>query len=570
MIAIGSPRIGPVLMSTLLLVAGTALAAPPAGRAPAASMDAYRMDLTVTPAQGTIEGRVAIRYVNRSARPLPSLRFRLDANLNPGLTIELLAVEAADGTPLRWAAKPLAFGRLSSDVGAAEVFLAEALAPQADTSLTMRFSSAGRHIGADLVVLQDDPYLSLDAWYPKAMSPIDGGWSIDDDRPADYDVTLRLPAEFVVASTGRRVGEPARAGVHSEYRLQAAGMRGFTIFASPGWQRQAREAGPVGLAVYLPADASSFAERFLDAAADAIAFYEKEYGKYPATHLDVVGLGSMTGRSQGGSTDCGLIVVFLGSDLEQRYRFLVAHEVAHQYFSVNIGFPRDSTAWVPVGLGLMLDEHYSTSRGLDASWGRRMRDSYLWAERQGYDTTLSQSAQALSASPAPWSSRWNMALTHGKAYAVCAMLRDLMGATAFHEMVRALIRRHAGGIIREADLLAASEAALGEELEWFVAEWTEGRATFDYAIREVTPFDGGWTVEVVRVGTGSFPAKVELSTLEGQTIVQRVDRSKPVSILRFETDGRLKSVRLDPEGAYPDLNPADGVWPRAPASAPVR
>jgi len=112
--------------------------------------------------------------------------------------------------------------------------------------------------------------------------------------------------------------------------------------------------------------------------------------------------------------------------------------------------------------------------------------------------------------------------------------------------------------------VAAAEAALGEKLDWFVADWIDGRATFDYSIREVTKSDDGWTVEVVRVGTGSFPVKVELTTLEGQRIVQRLDRTKPVSLLRFKADGRLESVRLDPDGACPDLDQANGIWPRAP------
>jgi hypothetical protein len=72
----------------------------------------------------------------------------------------------------------------------------------------------------------------------------------------------------------------------------------------------------------------------------------------------------------------------------------------------------------------------------------------------------------------------------------------------------------------------------------------------------------------VRNGTGSFPAKVALVTEEGETVVRRVDRTKPRDVLHFPAGGQMKTVRLDPEDRYPDLAPADNVWPRA--DLPVR
>ena len=546
------------LLAVSCVAADTAFA-----RSPAGSVDVYRLNLTVDSSLGRLDGRLVLQYRNVSTKPIASVQFRLDPNLSKGLSMEILAVEEPSGRTLRWSLKPLAFGTLNSDAGALEVTLPGPLPPGAETKLVMRFRGSGKNIGPDMLMLQDDPYPSLDAWYPKAMTPRDGSWSIDDDRLADYDVTLTLPAAFTVASTGRRAGDPTATGDHREWRLRATEVRGFTVFASRAWQRHARDGGRVALAVYLPSDAESYASRFLDTAADAIAFYEKEYGPYPATHLDIVGVGSMSDSAQGGSTDCNLIVVFLGTGLEQQYRFLIAHEVAHQYFSVRIGSPRDSIGWVPVGLGLMMDEHYAVARGFDADWGRRMRGNYIRAEQMHFDTTLSQSVQGPLKSPAPWSFGWNMALTHGKAYAVCAMLRDLMGPARFQDVVRTIIRQRSGGIVREADLITAAEAVMGQKLDWFVADWIDGRATFDYGIRSVVKSDDGWTVEVDRIGTGSFPAKVELTTEEGQVIVQRVDRTKPADVLRFKTSGKVRSVRLNPENVYPDLNPSDDVWPRA-------
>ena len=196
------------LLASLHLVAGTALAQPPAkltvtapvDRSSTAPVDVYRLDVTVNLSEGTLDGRMALRYRNVSSMPLSSVRLRLDPNLNAGVSIEIVAVDDADGHPLPRTLRPLTFGKLSSEAGALDVALARPLPPGAETTVKIQFRSSGRHITADLLVLQDDPYHSFDAWYPKAMTPRDAGWSIDDDRLADYDVTLRYPASYTVAS----------------------------------------------------------------------------------------------------------------------------------------------------------------------------------------------------------------------------------------------------------------------------------------------------------------------------------------------------------------------------------
>lgn len=567
----------PLPAGALLVVFGALLLVLRASPTPATTTpparpadDAYRIEVAITPAGTRLEGTMALRYGNRSARSLANVRLRLDPNLSSKQSLEIVQIEDGDGRPLPWTHQPLQFGAFSSDKGMIDVTLAQPIAPSGETSLVIHFRSTGNHLGPDMIVLQDDPFTSLDAWYPKAMTPSAAGWSIDDDRLADYDVSVRLPAEFTVCSTGQRGAGTTRDG-QRELRLQARRVRGFTVYGSPRWQRHEKRTGDVALAVCLPAEAASWADRLLDAAADSIAFYEKEYAPFPARHLDIACPGSLGDRAHGSSAACNLITIFLGGKLEQQFRFLVAHEVAHQYFGTLVGFPRDSIGWVPVGLGLMMDEHCARERGFDAAFGpMMMRDFYLRAERMGFDTTLSQPVQAPLRSPPPWSFGWNMALAHGKAYAVCAMLRDLLGAEKFRDVIRTLLRERAGGLVREADLIAACENAVGGRLDWFVADWIDGRATFDYAIKSVEQTDAGWNVTVARLGTGSFPAWVKVTTKDGGTFRQRVDRAKAADVLCFRPASPVISARLNPDGIHPDLNPANDSWPPPPSGTPSR
>jgi len=210
-----------------------------------------------------------------------------------------------------------------------------------------------------------------------------------------------------------------------------------------------------------------------------------------------------------------------------------------------------------------MDEHYAAARGLDATLGRKiMRDFYFRAEQMGFDTTLSQSLERPLQSPPPWSFGWNLSLMHGKGYAVCALLRDLLGAERYQGVIQKLIKDYSGGVIHDGDLIAACESALGERLDWFAADWVNGRATLDYAISAVNKSNDGWDVVVTRVGTAGFPIWVEVVTESGERMRQRANRTKAVDTLHFKTTGVVKTARIDPDNVYPDLNEANNVWPR--------
>lgn len=527
------------------------------------STDEYEMDLLVNPNLGLLHGTMSLHYRNNSSQALSTVRLRLDPNLNPKQSLEITGVTDEENKALPWTYRPLKFANWSSEKGAMEVTLDRSLPTSAEAIIKLEFHSTGNHINPGMVTLQDDPFQSMDGWYPKAMSYRDDGWSLDDDRPANYLASLRLPANYAIASSGT-----AEVGTDKDdyrmVRLNAEHIRGLTIYASPNWKRQERKSGSIQLSICLPPEAEPWADRILDAAEDGIAFYEQEYAPFPSRHLDIVCPGKLGDAAHGSSSSYNLVTIFLGGHLEEQYRFLVAHELAHQYFSTEVGFARDSIGWVPIGLGLMMDEHYARTRGLDATFGRKiMREFYFKAEQMGFDTTLSQSLQKPLQSPPPWSFGWNMSLAHGKAYAVCAMLRDLLGPETFQDVIRKLIREHAGGQITDKDLVRACEAALGEDLKWFTADWIDGRATFDYAIQKPTQSGDGWDIVVDRIGTGGFPALVEITTESGQRLRQRVDRSKQSDTLHFATQDAITKARIDPDDVYPDLDPANNVQPRA-------
>src|ERR1035438_275300 len=131
------------------------------------------------------------------------------------------------------------------------------------------------------------------------MTLLDGSWSIDDDRPSSYSVLLDLPAGFTVASTGRAMQETPAPGGRKTMQLEAEAVRGFAIYASKALKEHRRTIKGLELRALLPEPAQDLAQPMLEAAADAVAFYQTNYGPYPARHLDLLVLGSLSDKPHG-------------------------------------------------------------------------------------------------------------------------------------------------------------------------------------------------------------------------------------------------------------------------------
>jgi aminopeptidase N len=150
---------------------------------------------------------------------------------------------------------------------------------------------------------------------------------------------------------------------------------------------------------------------------------------------------------------------------------------------------------------------------------------------------------------------------HGKAYAVCALLQDLLGQDKFLAVIRKVIRERAGGLLSGADLLRYCETELGSSLDWFAADWVRGQATLDYAISGARPVGSQWEVSINRLGTAGYPVTVEAVTEKGAKLRQRVVRKASAPTLLFATSDPLKSVVIDPDEVTPDVVRDNNHWP---------
>jgi hypothetical protein len=142
-------------------------------------------------------------------------------------------------------------------------------------------------------------------------------------RADEVSVSLAVDREVIIASTGTQTGTQGAAQT-----FVARDVRDFNLAASPGYQLHTARAGGVDITLYelgLPADA------ILNVASRAIRQFEGNVGPYPHDHLNIAETGPWSPIESPAH-------FWLPSNAPGRLLpWMVAHEVAHQWFYSAVG-----------------------------------------------------------------------------------------------------------------------------------------------------------------------------------------------------------------------------------------
>ena len=282
-----------------------------------------------------------IRYTNQTGVALGEVVLAVEPNLRGGFTIENVM---RDGNMLTY---DLSGQRLT-------VFLPQALEPNAQLTISMRFRIS---VPAKI---QEHPYgydvdqLNLTDWYPFVVPYILGqGWVLHEPGPmgehlvfdaADFDVNIRTTeAGIVLATSGVADSQPN--GEWTRYRL--SGARTFAISASDQFLVYDASAGAAQIHAYYYPGYETQGAAILNAAVRAVGIFEAKFGTYPYGTLSVVQADLNDGQEYDG-------LVFLATKFYNEYdgsarSNLVAigvHEIAHQWWFGLVGSDQAMEPWL--------------------------------------------------------------------------------------------------------------------------------------------------------------------------------------------------------------------------------
>src|SRR5262249_16709248 len=337
----------------------------------------YEVSVAVDPQAATYKGHESVTFVNRQKKSTNYLSLFLYPN-DPSITKSDKKFMTLSGVTV--AGKTV---KLDESGPSVQVHLEQPLQSGQSVTVEMDFEAKiPRQAGKDMftetmdelmgmlnqsaqteqdygIFSSSKEILNLGMWYP-AMAKYDSeGW--DEERysgigdvsyfdPADFNVTLTLPVECQAATTGTVVKKIPQKDSTMEYHIESRMTRDFAIELSSKYTSKSRISDRTVIQSYFLRNHQESGQQVLDAAARAFEYYEKLMGPYPYTELDVVeaplygGAGgvefpglvtvsSMLYKDPDASSDDLLAQMMANNPaFEQILEFVVAHEVAHQWW----------------------------------------------------------------------------------------------------------------------------------------------------------------------------------------------------------------------------------------------
>ncbi len=527
----------------------------------------YTLDLSLSDGEGRFAGRGTLRWTNTTGAPQDRLPLLLHPNApgelgapdSGGLELfEVVVVEGPFGalTPIRPTLSEVQFERPIEPGEAITLRLgfqgtlrrldssANDLWAQAMDSLGSMGSPVG---GADYGLLAQGDGLVTAASAVPMVAPFRQGRPVVDEPSGIGDLAWNDPVSFeirVVTPIGLQVvtnladGPTTPLDEGTQVSTAAGvGVRDLVLVASRDWHMQ--EASVQGVTVRswsLTRDRQA-GEDVLGDAAGSLAFFQEHYGDYPFTELDVAEASLVGGA--GGVEFSGMVLIAgylyrepdqasdpfamlggmglegeaqVGSTVVEQRRFVVAHELAHQWSPGLVGTDATRSPVVDEPLAQYLAGRYFQSLIGDKP-GAAVRDRNVLLNYAAFRTLGGRDGAADRPTHTFRTTAEYAGLVYGKAPYLYVALEESLGRARLDRAIQGAIDRCAWTVVSGDDWLQAlqksgARGAVSAGSRW----WREAWGDEDLGVDEE-----GWKLLELAMGPELALSMKDLMALTGLT-----------------------------------------------------
>ncbi len=574
-------------------------------------------------ATAMLTGRETIRYHNRSPDTLDVVYLRVYANLfAPGSPSNdsVPRTRAVEFSRVAVGGQPLAPGAADEAPGfrvdgtVMRIRPRRPLLPGGSLELELAWRYPVPPDGAPRGG-QDGSVYFVSYWYPQ-MAVYDDvvGWHTDPYLGraefymgyGRYDVSLTLPAGWLVAATGtlanprevltertrsrlaaalrdttviavvteadRGAGRATLAGRNGRltWRFAADSVRDFDWGASGIWVWDATHAVVGDLqgdgrpdtsrvdALYRPASRASFWGETARYGRHSVEFLSRTILPYPYPHMTAV-----DGPRSCGGMEYPMLTCIGGTwDSLGMYEVTV-HEIAHMWFPMLVGSDETRHGWMDEGL-----TQFNQSQAIADFYAGRIDD-----ERKNRNAYLGVAVAG----------REGAMMVHGDAYAdglafaiatyykpatMLVTLRAILGAATFERAWREYAARWRFRHPKPSDFFNTFEEVSGRDLDWFWRSWAFETWTADQAVASVAREGDRVAITVEDRGRMPLPVRLAISRADGS--VERMElpvdawlEGATRQTVHVAAEPAVVRVAIDPEVTLPDVNRRNQTW-RAP------
>ena len=303
---------------------------------------------------------------------------------------------------------------------------------------------------------------------------------------AFYDVRVTAPDDLGVVATGVLAAETNEHGAVTR-RFVAGPARDFVLVADDDYAPLSREVDDSLLTLWTaPVSIPPIAEQTLDAAANALRFYNQRFGAYPAREVDLVQTdpSGALGIAWSGLLflDGPALLNTYGEHDPEGLATVVAHEVAHLWWGILVGGDSNKHGFIQESLATVSSLLYlKETRGPEVA----ATELDAWVTGPAFDLLAAGDAVvdapvATGEDPAIWSDA-----AYGKGSLGFLAIREKIGAAAFETALHDLATRYSWGEMTPDELRAAFETASGQDLGTLWSHWFDEAAMTHEEIEEI-------------------------------------------------------------------------------------
>jgi len=587
----------------------------------------YTIDAKLDPVHHTLSATQTLRWTNPGQSAVTHLPFHLYLNAFKNESSVFMrssqgSFRDAEATASSWGwitidsvqidgaelAKTL---RLPANAGADETVvelpLATPLAPGASIAIDFRYTAQLPEVFARTGYHGD--FHLIGQWFPKigvrTGPPGAEQWSCEPLHTfteffADfgtYDVTLSVPAAYVVAATGVLVAVQDQPGGTRTYTYKAEDVHDFAWMADPSMETTsgtAMVAGkPVAVRVLARPAQADFAKRHLAAAIGTIEKMSEWFVPYPWSTMTVIDPPPEAALGAGGM-EYPTFVTTAGDSVFSRPgvrlpEYVTVHEVGHNWFQGILASNEPIEAWLDEGVNEWADAKVMAAlygpRGNAIDWMGWEAD--MFALRRAVAETPGTLPTPIAAAAYAFADETDYAeQTYGTPMLALRTLELTFGTTKFEAAMKTYATKHAFTHPTGRDLFAALEQGLGQALGWFIGPVFQHVGAARPAVRSAgcrhqhaprgvfgsgaartivddddAPDTGSYACSVMVSNTGTIhvPLDIELEFADGSTERLHWDDRGHGSWQLFEVvrSSPLAEVHLDPDGKLLLAAPAE-------------
>ena len=232
-----------------------------------------------------------------------------------------------------------------------------------------------------------DKGINLGNWYPIVCVYDENGWNLDlyykvgdpfYSEVSDYDVTITVPKEVVVASSGKILSEKVNKNKKT-YKIEGKLIRDFAWAASKDFVVKEKKVEGTIVKVYSINNNSHMIDKTLEIGEQSLLTFNRIFGEYPYGVYSIVNTEFPSGMEYPG-------IVFISNDYFYKHltnilEKVIVHETAHQWWYGLVGNNQVKEAWLDESLATYSELIYvNETRGEEEA-----RNYYNENIRLGYE-----------------------------------------------------------------------------------------------------------------------------------------------------------------------------------------